>query len=158
MSLKELKEQYECFPAPLRQLLNLRLIGAAAGLFLTLVILLVFAELFLMLPSLLLFFWSSADAWQLFRLFALQEYLVLSGICTKLETSPIRRKPKAIYTEIEGRSVKIPLNRPLGAVSTGDAIEIYLSHQSPIYESDGVSTIFRYYAVECKPAAGKGLN
>ena len=92
MSTKELKEQYEHFPAPLRQLLNLRLIGAAAGLFLTLVILLVFAELPLILPSLLLLFWSSADAWRLYRLFTHQEYLVLSGVCTKVDTSSIRRR------------------------------------------------------------------
>lgn len=151
MSVKEWKCQYEHFPAPLRQILNLRLIGAAAGLFLSLIILLFFAELPLILPSLLLLFWSSADAWRLYRLFTHQEYLVLSGVCTKVETSPIRRRPKAIYTDIEGRPVKIPLNRPLGSVTIGDTIVIYLSRQSPIYESDGIATIFRYYAVECKP-------
>ena len=151
MSVKEWKRQYEHLPAPLRQLINLRLIGAAAGLFLTLVILLVFAEPPLMLPSLLLLFWSSADAWRLYRLFTHQEYLVLSGVCTKVDMSPIRRRPKAIYTDIEGRSVKISLNRPLGSVMIGDTIVIYLSRQSPIYESDGVSTIFRYYAVERTP-------
>lgn len=151
MSVKERKRQYEHFPAPLRQILNLRLIGAAAGLFLTLVILLVFAELPLILPSLLLLFWSSADAWRLYRLFTHQEYLVLSGVCTKVDISPIRRRPKAIYTDIEGRPVKIPLNRSLGSVTIGDTIILYLSHQSPIYEADGVATIFRYYAVEYTP-------
>ena len=155
MSVKEWKRQYEHLPAPLRQLINLRLIGAAAGLFLTLVILLVFAELPLILPSLLLLFWSSADAWRLHRLFTNRDYLVLSGVCTKVDMSPIRRRPKAIYTEIEGMSVKLPLNRPLGSVSTGDTIVIYLSPQSPIYESDGVNTIFRYYAVECTPGTNR---
>lgn len=162
MSAKELKEQYEHFPAPLRQLLNLRLIGAAAGLFLTLVILLVFAELPLILPSLLLLFWSSADAWRLYRLFTHQEFLVLSGVCTRVDISPIRRRPKAIYTrpkaiytDIEGRPVKIPINMPLGSAAIGDTIKIYISRQSPVYESDGVSTIFRYYAIECTPVANK---
>ncbi|MBQ9686191.1 MAG: hypothetical protein IJV41_06555 [Oscillospiraceae bacterium] len=155
MSAKELKEQYEHFPAPLRQLLNLRLIGAAAGLFLTLVILLVFAELPLILPSLLLLFWSSADAWRLYRLFTHQEFLVLSGVCTRVDISPIRRRPKAIYTDIEGKPVKIPINMPLGSAAIGDTIKIYISRQSPVYESDGVSTIFRYYAIECTPVANK---
>ena len=155
MSAKELKEQYEHFPAPLRQLLNLRLIGAAAGLFLTLVILLVFAELPLILPSLLLLFWSSADAWRLYRLFTHQEFLVLSGVCTRVDISPIRRRPKAIYTDIEGKPVKIPINMPLGSAAIGDTIKIYISRQSPVYESDGVSTIFRYYAIECTPVSNK---
>ena len=155
MSVKEWKRQYEHFPAPLRQLLNLRLIGAAAGLFLTLVILLVFAELPLILPSLLLLFWSSADAWRLYRLFTHQEFLVLSGVCTRVDISPIRRRPKAIYTDIEGKPVKIPINMPLGSAAIGDTIKIYISRQSPVYESDGVSTIFRYYAIECTPVANK---
>lgn len=151
MNLRNWTAQYAQLPAPLRKILNLRLVGAALGLVLTLLTLLLSEDYRLFLPTLALLILSIADGCLLFRRFTAGDYLVLSGTCTAVEQSFLRRRTRAVFAELENATVKIKLNRYYPNSLPGEIVTVYLSPQSPIYEDGDIRILYRYYAILFAP-------
>ena len=101
-------------------------------------------------PAAILLF-AALSAFSLYRAYTSGDILFLTGTCTALEQTPIRRKTKVIYAVFEDRQVRIRLKRSISEVSVGDSVTLMLSVKAPIYEQDGLCTVFRYYTLSVRP-------
>ena len=151
MSLEKLRRVYAKLPSMLRKVMEQHLLTMAGSAAMILVLLFVSADIKLLVPPTAVILFSSFSAWFLYRAYAEDEILLLSGICTALEQTPIRRKTKALYASIEGRQVRIRLKQSLSGVSVGDTVTLLLPRQAPVIEQDSFATIFRYYALDVRP-------
>lgn len=151
MSLVKLRRIYTELPSALWKLMERHLLcmgGSAAAM---LILLFLSTDVKLLLPLAAVFLFSAFSVWSLPRAYTKGEILFLSGTCTALEQTPIRRKTKAIYATFEDRPVRVRLKRSLSSASVGDAVTLLLPRQAPIVEQDGIATVFRYYAISVRP-------
>ena len=70
------------------------------------------------------------------------KYVALTGICTELEKSPLRRRIKNVYLQNDQHRVKIasPQGR-MKNLRVGDELTVYISDNTPVYEMDGYKVI-----------------
>ncbi len=153
MNLGNWKAQYAQLPAPLRKIVDLRLVGVLLGLVLTFLTSLLSEDYRLFLPTLGLLILSIADGCLLFRRLTAGDYLVLSGPCTAVEQSFLRRRTRAVFAKLENVTVKIKLNRYYPNSLPGEIVTVYLSPQSPIYEDGNIQVLYRYYAILFAPVS-----
>jgi hypothetical protein len=151
MSLVKLRRIYAEFPSALRKRMEQHLLCMVGSTTMFLVLLFLSANMQLLLPPAAVFLFSAFSVWSLYLAYTKGDILFLSGICTALEQTPIRRKTKAIYATFEDRLVRVRLRQSLSGVSVGDIVTLLLPRQAPIVEQDGVTMVFRYYAITVRP-------
>lgn len=83
-------------------------------------------------------------------------YVSVSGVCTHIEVSPIRKRIKSIILEYEDETPKqltIPIRERMKRLAVGDTVIVYLSKKAPVYNRDGGYLIYSYYAIEIRKGA-----
>ena len=151
MSMEKLRRIAAELPSPLLRLMEEHLLCMVGSLSAILVLLFLSADAKLLLPPAAILLFAALSAFSLYRAYTGGDILFLTGTCTALEQTPIRRKTKVIYAVFEDRQVRIRLNRSISEVSVGDSVTLMLSGKAPIYEQDGLCTVFRYYTVSVRP-------
>lgn len=151
MSMEKLRQIAAELPSPLLRLMEEHLLCMVGSLSAIIVLLFLSSDARLLLPPAAILLFAALSAFSLYRAYTNGDILFLTGTCTALEQTPIRRKTKVIYAVFEDRQVRIRLNRSISEASVGDSVMLMLSGKAPIYEQDGLCTVFRYYTVSVRP-------
>ena len=151
MSMEKLRQIAAELPSPLLRLMEEHLLCMVGSLSAIIVLLFLSSDARLLLPPAAILLFAALSAFSLYRAYTNGDILFLTGTCTALEQTPIRRKTKVIYAVFEDRQVRIRLNRSISEASVGDSVTLMLSGKAPIYEQDGLYTVFRYYTVSVRP-------
>lgn len=76
------------------------------------------------------------------------KYICVSGTVKQIEFSGLRKRPKWLLLDVEGRTVQCPAHPQSKNFMAGNHIALYLAPSTPIYEQDGIYRIFDYLAME----------
>ena len=105
-------------------------------------------NLYLSLSFLIFFaFFGSSASHLLYRL-ATGQFIVIRGHCTRLEKTPIRRQIRTLYLQTDPHTVKVQIIGKLRNINVGDAVAIYVSDNTPVYESEGYQQLSTYLAID----------
>ena len=81
-----------------------------------------------------------------------RDYIVITGICSEVDTTVIRKRNKAIVllASVEGKetALHISLRQQFRKLSAGDALDFYVDATAPIYERDGIFQLQSYIAID----------
>ena len=87
------------------------------------------------------------SAFRLYNIGRRGQYLVLEGTVLKLERTPLRLRPKAMWMEVEGKALLVVLRNRHISVREGDALTLYIADTAPLYEWRGIHRLHSYLAV-----------
>ena len=73
---------------------------------------------------------------------------MICGQCTRLERTPIRRHIRTLYLWADPHTVKVQITGKLRNINVGDAVAIYVSDNTPVYESEGYQQLSTYLAID----------
>lgn len=148
-----MKEKFKSLPEALQKQIIIQFGACALSLLLLLVVLVMYRDLYLCLSFVLfsLFFGISGV---LLLLRAVDgKYVVIEGVCSKVERTALRKRPKTIYFKAELHTVKLQTRQRLKNISTGDTVVLYVSENTPVYEAEGCQILSAYLAMYVKKGA-----
>ena len=99
------------------------------------------------LPFLLCAALLAFSAFRLYRIGARGQYLILRGTVLKVEYTPLRRQPKSVLLEADGKALQVVLRNRHVAVQEGDTVTLYISDTTPLYEWQGIHRLYAYLAM-----------
>ena len=105
-------------------------------------------DVYLCLPcaGVMIFFISSA--FFLFRRIVLGEYVIISGKCTAVGATVLKRRTKYMVLETEDSKVKVTLQGKLRTISAGTGVRLYIAADTPIYVQGEFLTLNSYIAID----------
>lgn len=142
-----MKEKLKGLPMAIQKQVIIRYGAAAVSLILLVISLLMAEDPYLPLSLALIFAFFLFSASQLLYL-ALSSHLIeISGECIRLERTPIRRRPKALYLQVEAQVVRLQITGKQRDVDAGDQVTVYVSDNAPVYENEGCQQLSGYLAI-----------
>ena len=146
-----MRKAFRQIPEPLQRQILYRLGWGAAVLLLTIVLLSYTAELYSVLFCTAVIIFCVVSAFMLFRRAVIGDYVVISGICSEVAVTPVKKRTKMITLRTEdGRTLKVMIKQRLKKAKPGDMIILYVATEMPIHESDGEPLIYSYLTLEAK--------
>ena len=128
-----MKGKLKGLPMAIQKQVIIRYGAAAVSLILLVLSLLMAEDPYLPLSLALIFAFFLFSASQLLYL-ALSGHLIeISGECIRLERTPIRRRPKALYLQVETQVVRLQITGTLRNAEPGDLVTVYASDSAPVY-------------------------
>lgn len=76
------------------------------------------------------------------------EYVELSGTCTEVHKSKLKRKTRSITVETRKGIVRISLKIKPQSVKVGDYVTIYIPDHASVYDHKGDMVVCEFYAIE----------
>ena len=73
---------------------------------------------------------------------------MITGICTEIERTTIRKRVKAIYLQTEEHQVKLVGVRPVRNLLVGDTLSLFVEENTPVYTIEGSNVICSYITLE----------
>ena len=143
-----MREKFKKIPPPLQKQIIMRYGATLVSLMLLMVSLLLEGNFYLSLSFLIIFAFYGVSASQLLYMAVSNQFVVIRGVCTKLEKTPIRRRIKTLYFRSEPHTVKIQILGRLRNVDEGDVITVYAASNTPVYENDGCQQLSTYLAID----------
>ena len=70
------------------------------------------------------------------------------GVCRAVESSGLRKRPRAAVIVVDGSPVRIQLHQRRCSIREGDTVVVYTSDRTPVYKRDGCDHLYEYYAIE----------
>ena len=154
MRRHELKEKWKTIPETLRKQIVVRLGVGLVALMLFVVILITYRDIYMALPCIILSVFLIAAAGWLAYSIARGDYICITGTCTQVQLTAVRKRIKQLQLDVDGIPVQLQIKHRMKVLSVGDVVTMYLSEKTPVYEKDGVQLICSYIAVE----RGKGAD
>ncbi len=143
-----MREKFKNIPPPLQKQIIMRYGATLVSLMLLVVSLLLEGNFYLSLSILIIFAFYGVSASQLLYVAVSNQIVVIRGVCTKLEKTPVRRRIKTLYFRSESHTVKIQILGRLRNVDEGDVITVYAVNNTPVYENDGCQQLSTYLAID----------
>ena len=142
-----MKEKFMRIPAPLRRQILLRCAGAGLGAAMFLIVLIFSTDWRFMVPCTAASVLCLASAALLFDRCVRGKYVVITGNCTEIERTSIRKRIKAIYLQTEEHQIKLVGVRPVRNLIVGDTLNLFVADNTPVYNTDGCNVICAYIAL-----------
>ena len=151
-----MKEKFMQIPQPLRKQVLLRCVGAGLGAAMLLIMLIYSNDWRFMLPCAVAALLCLGSATLLYYRCTKGQYVVITGICTEIERTSIRKRMKAIYLQTEEHQVKLVGVRPVRNLVVGDTLNLFVAESTPVYNMDGCNVICSYITLsKALPTAKK---
>ena len=150
-----MKEKFKKIPQPLQKQIIIKYGATLASLLLMTVSLLLERSLYLSLSFLMFFAFFGFSASQLLYRAAAGQFVVIRGQCTRLEKTPIRRHIRTLYLWADPHAVKVQILGKLRNVDAGDTVVVYVSDNTPVYESEGWQQLSTYWAIDIMKGANR---
>lgn len=142
-----MKEKLRELPMAIQKQVIIRYGAAAVSLILLVISLPMAEDPYLPLSLALIFAFFLFSASQLLYL-ALSGHLIeISGECIRLERTPIRRRLKALYLQVETQVVRIQITGKQRDAEPGELVTVYASDSAPVYENEGCQQLSGYLAI-----------
>ena len=142
-----MKEKFMQIPQALRKQIWLRCGGAGMGAAMLLMVLIYSTDWRFMVPCALAVVLCLANAALLYYRCIQGRYVEISGGCTEIERSGIRKKIKAIYLQTPEHTIRIVGIKPIRNLSVGDSLTLYVADNTAVYNMDGCNVICSYIAM-----------
>lgn len=97
---------------------------------------------------------AAVSARHIYRLSILGRCLILRGTLLKTEVSALRRRPKALLLEVEGKALRVVLYGRRKALGAGAMVEVYFADDTPIYDWRGMHQLQSYLALVAESTKG----
>lgn len=149
-----MKDKFLRIPAPLRRQILIRAGGCGLGLAMLLMLVACRGSWKLLLPCVILSIVCLESAAALFDRCDRKNYVVITGICTEIEKTPFRRRIKAVYLRSDPHTLRVVCVGNQRSLNIGDAIAVYVSDNTAVYDMDGCKVICTYLALEKITAVG----
>jgi len=145
--MKKLKQQIQSLPEPLQRQIWLRFGLAAVLLIFGLASAIAWRDISMLVIIAVAVFSGALGVRLCYR-----DYLVITGICSEVDTTVIRKRNKAIVllASVEGKdtALRIPLRQQFRKLAVGDILDVYVDATAAIYERDGIFQLQSYIAME----------
>lgn len=151
-----MKQKFKQLPETLQKQVIIRSAVAALFTLLFFVILFGFGDVYLCIPCLFFAGFLIVNAILLLYNSVRGNYVSVSGVCTHIEATPVRRRIKSITLQYEDETPKqliISIRERMKRLAVGDTVIVYLSEKTPVYNRDGGYLIYGYYAIEIRKGA-----
>ena len=142
-----MKEKFMQIPQALRKQIWLRCGGAGMGAAMLLIVLIYSTDWRFMVPCAVAVVLCLANAALLYYRCIQGRYVEISGGCTEIERSGIRKKIKAIYLQTPEHTIRIVGIKPIRNLSVGDSLTLYVADNTAVYNMDGCNVICSYIAM-----------
>ena len=139
-----MKEKFMQIPVPLRKQILLRCAGAGLGAAMLLIVLIYSNDWRFMVPCAVVSILCIGSAGLLFNRCVRGRYVVITGICTEIERTNIRKRIKAIYLQTEEHQVKLVGVRPVRNLIVGDTLNLFVAENTPVHNTDSCNVICSY--------------
>ena len=141
--MKKLKS----LPEPLQRQILLRL-GLAAALFIFGLVSAIawrdWSMLIIIAVALFIAFLGIRIVWR--------DYIIITGVCSEVEATMIRKRTKAIVliTEMGGKEgkLRVSLRQQFRKIAVGDILDVYVDTEAQIYEWEGEFRLQSYIAID----------
>lgn len=108
----------------------------------------------LMIPFGLTAVLLACGAIRLYHLALKKRFIILKGTILHVEKSFLRRRPTALLLEMDSSALRVRLRGPLGGLSAGDTVLVYVSDTAPVYPWGKLRQLSSYLALVSAAANG----
>lgn len=144
-----MREQIGKIPAPLRGMVYGRFAVGLAGLAFMPVVLALGGGLSACAPCVAAMVFGGIGGLTLMAECLEKRYVVLEGICSRVEKSKTGRDVRAIWLKKEGMDVKvISQGKQVKGLSAGSRLSVYISENAPVYDMDQYKVVGSCLAIE----------
>ena len=141
-------EKFRKLPGVLQKQVCQRISLSALMLLLSIMIWTAADSLTLALPGIALAgYLGVSGSWLLYKC-VYGKYIRIVGTVRQIEVTGLRKRPKWLFMDVEGRTAQCPAPQNSRIFEEGNRIVLYLTSATPIYEYYGVYRIFTYLAIE----------
>ncbi len=151
-------KHFKEIPLPLQKQILIRTAFAAIFLLLFTLLLCTGNDLYTVLPCIAMSVFCVINTFLLYRKAILNEYVVISGECTEVVLTAIRKRTKAIFLKTEEYIVQIMMKQRIHRVPVGTQLDLYVSNNTPVYEKNGAQLLHTYLAIDIKGKGGRRNN
>jgi len=134
-------------PQLLKKRIALNILIATLAVVLFFIVIFCFSDVVLALPCLILSVLLIVKTAILFYNCIAGNYLEIKGVCSDVEKTPFRRRVKSITVKAEDKKLKLNAHYSIKNISIGDAITVYISKKSPLYNQNGTYIANEFYGV-----------
>lgn len=142
-----MKEKFMQIPQALRKQIWLRCGGAGMGVVMLLIVLIYSTDWRFMVPCVVAVVLCLASAALLYFRCVEGGYVAITGVCTEIERTGIRKRIKAIYLQSEEHTVRVVGIKPIRNLAVGDTLTLYVADNTAVYNMDGCNVICSHIAL-----------
>ena len=135
-------------PEPLQKQTLIRLGLSVVSLILLVALIIFTRDVYLWIPCAGAALFFAAAAFLLFRRAILGEYVVVTGECSEVGVTAVRRRVKQLILQTDAGKVKVMLGSRLRKISAGTEVRVYVANNTPIYEQNGLQMLYSYLAMD----------
>jgi hypothetical protein len=150
-------KQFKTLPSPLQKQIIVRFSYAAGFLFVGIVSILNFRDLSVLAAGAAIVAFFIGYAVRLLRLALGGRYIVIHGVCRDVTVTAVKRRIKSLTLQTIVNDAEILVNLPIRhkmhTLQPGTALILYVAENTPVYETDGVSQLRGYLAIQTKGTA-----
>jgi len=143
-------EYYEAFariPEPLQKQILIRLGLALGSLLMILIILILIADRFLLIPFIGIFVFNIIWSWNFYDIAVNNKYVVISGRCIDANLTIIKRYTKSVTIETEEHVIQINTKQRWKKILLNTELDIYVADKTLVYSKDGIEVLHSYLAI-----------
>lgn len=142
-------------PQPLLRQLLLRLGAVVISLFFCVCSFFLYGEPYLSLSLLVVSIAIGVSGLCFYNMVVTKRYIVVDGICQKVEQTFIFRKNKTVYVFAAPQTIKVTPHQRNMNVQVGDTLRLYVATRTLVYHADGYEVLSGYMAMEVLKGAVK---
>ena len=142
-----LKELYMKLPTLLKKQIALNVSAATLAIILFFIVIFCFSDVVLALPCLILSVLLIVKTAILFYNCIAGNYLEINGVCSDVEKTPFRKRIKSITLKAEDKKLKLNAHYSIKNICIGDALTVYISKQTSLYNQNGIYIANEFYGV-----------
>ena len=72
---------------------------------------------------------------------------MITGVCTEIERTGIRKRIKAIYMQSGDHTIRVVGIKPIRNLAVGDTLTLFMADNTAVYNVDGCNVICSYIAM-----------
>ena len=150
-----MREKFNSIPSPLQKQVISRFAAGLLFVFLFLIILFCFWDVYLFLPCVFFAVFLIVNAILLFYNSYKGNYVCVEGICEHIETTGLKKRVKSITLALVENKLKIMVRQRIKRLAVGDTVIVYLAESTQVYDQDDGFLIGNYYALDIRKGVQK---
>lgn len=142
-----MKQKFKLIPYPLQRQIMIRCGYAGLGIVMLALVLAYHGDWRFLIPCITLAGICAGSAALLYHQCICKRHVILEGICTEIEKTPLLRKDKTIYIRTEEHDIKLLNAGHIKNLAVGNILTVYVQENTAVYEMDGYMVLCSYLAI-----------
>ena len=143
-----MKERFKRLPYALQKQILLRFGVGLLFLLVSILVLAFYRDIYFFLPCFVFAIFFGINGVLLFKQADKGKYVVVEGICSDIERTPIRKRVKSIYMQTDADAVKLIVKQRVRQIAVGNTIRVYVADNTPVYEQEQCKLLCTYLCIE----------